>query len=189
MNRFKKALSFNFIIVAVIVFTVVISALSTPLASGLMNTSERVLITNLKFIDGPNGANDAINATVANIGYASTTITHGYVNGTAAVVSPTSEIIAKGTLKVITLTLKPDTLVDASQYGVKLVTDKGTNLAEISTYNSTFNGEYNPLKDCTLQSQLQKAASSSNPNYKPDYSLGFTILFALILLMSLIQIR
>ncbi len=185
MSRFKKALSFNFIIVAVIVFTMIISALSTPVASGLMNTSEQVLITNLKFIDGPNGTNDAINATIANIGYASTTIMRGYVNGSATGVSPASEIIAKGTLKVITLTLEPDTLVDASQYQVNLLSNLGNHFVQTSTYNSTFNGEYDPLKDYTLQSQLQKAARSSNPNYKPDYSLGFTILFALVLFVIL----
>jgi hypothetical protein len=175
MIRLKKTFSISFFIVAVFPFIVVISALSTPNALGLMSaTAEQVAIRNLQFVEGVDGANDAMKVTVINMGSSSATITKSYaykgiIEGSYGVslplidMSPASSTLKKATFEVINLTFKPDTLVEGTEYTVKLMTAKGNTFTRTSTYNSTSSAEYDPFSDVALQLQLQQIASRPEP--------------------------
>jgi hypothetical protein len=166
----KKTFSIRFLIIAVFALIVVISTLSTPTALGLMGNAEQVAIKNLQFVEGVDGSNDAIKVTVINMGSASVIITKSYaykgiiednyrVSLPLIDMSPASATLKKATFEVLFLTFKPDTLVNGTEYTVKLMTAKGNTMTQTSTYNSTSSAEYDPLKDEALQLQLQQVAS------------------------------
>ncbi len=174
MVRYKKTFSISFLIIAAFVLSVVISVLSTPNALGLMGTAEQVAIRNLQFVERFDGANDAIKITVINMGSTSAIITNSSaytwiiednhrVSLPLIDMSPASATLKKGTFEVITLTLNPETLVNGTEYTVKLITTKGNVVICTSTYNSTSSAEYDPLKDEALQLQLQQVASRPEP--------------------------
>jgi hypothetical protein len=174
MIRHKKTFSISFLIVEVFALIVVISAFSTPDALGLMGTAEQIQIRNLQFVEAVDGSNDAIKVTVINTGSSSAIITNssaykGIIEDNHRVsfpsidMSPASATLKKGTFEVLFLTLKPETLVDGTEYTVKLMTTKGNIVICTSTYNSTSSAEYDPLKDEALQLQLQQVASRPEP--------------------------
>ena len=174
MSWFKKPFSISFLIVAVFTLIVVISAFSTPAALGLMGIAEQVGIRNLQFVEGVDGENDGIKVTVTNTGSMSAIVTKGSVyNETIGYnhigclplieMSPASATMKKGTFEIINLALRPDTLVNGTEYTVKLITAKGNAMVSTSTYNSTSSAEYDPLKDEALQLQLQQIASRPEP--------------------------
>jgi hypothetical protein len=174
MIRHKKTFSISFLIVEVFTLIVVISALSTPEALGLMGTTEQVAIKNLQFVEGVDGANDAMKVTVINMGSSWAIITKSYaykgiIEGSYGVslplidMSPASSTLKKATFEVINLTFKPDTLVEGTEYTVKLMTAKGNTFTRTSTYNSSSSAEYDPFSDVALQLQLQQIASRPEP--------------------------
>jgi hypothetical protein len=170
MIRFKITFSIRFFIVAVFTLIVVISALSTPAGLGLMGTTEQVAIKNLQFVEGVEGSKDTIKVTVINTGSTSAIIINssaykGIIVDNYRVslplieMSPASATLKKATFEVITLTFKPETLVDGTEYTVKLLTAKGNFVICTSTFNSTSSAEYDPFKDEALQLQLKQVAS------------------------------
>jgi hypothetical protein len=90
--------------------------------------------------------------------------------------SPTSATLKKGTFEVIILTLKPDTLVNGTEYTVKLRSAKGNIMICNSTFDSISSAEYDPLKDEALQLQLQQIASRP----EPDQNLPSSIMFVVV---------
>ncbi len=149
-RKSTKALSpvvASIILIAVTVaVSVVVAAWMGGMTINLMGTAEQGVITNLQFTEGTLETDpDTIVATVQNTGDAAITITGGFLNGDAATsfaeinaVLPEldDEIIPKGKTADIELTLPAGTLVDATQYQVKLTTSKGNAIAYTSTYSA-----------------------------------------------------
>jgi flagellin-like protein len=139
LKKSTKALSpvvASIILIAVTVaVSVVVAAWMGGMTINLMGTAEQGVITNLQFTDGGAG-DDTIIATVQNTGDVALTITGGFVNGNeaTAIAAGTSMTVAKADTETFTLTIPTDTLVDATQYQVKLTTSKGNAIAYTSTY-------------------------------------------------------
>jgi hypothetical protein len=175
MRRFKKIFSISFLIVTVIVTIVTINTMSTP--ASLMGIVEQLSIRNIQLIGGVDGAKDSIKVTIINTGSVSTTITNGSVytgisefinhgsNCPLIDMNPASVTMKKSSFAVITLMLKPDTLVNGTQYNVKLQTAKCNTMVYHSIYDSASSAQYDPLKDEALQSQLQQIASTPEQVY------------------------
>jgi flagellin-like protein len=141
-RKFKKSTKALSPVVASIILIAVTVAVSVVVAAwmggmtiNLMGTAEQGVITNLQFTDG-GVADDTIIATVQNTGDVALTITGGFVNGNEAnsITPGTAMTIAKGDTETFTLALDPGTLVDATQYQIKLTTAKGNAIAYTSTY-------------------------------------------------------
>ena len=79
---------------------------------------------------------------------------------------PSQPVIGKGSFKVITLTLKPDTLVDGKQYTLTVVTSAGGSFVS-PAFDTSSSTEYDPLKDADLQSSLQASARATPPPPAP----------------------
>ncbi|MCW3999828.1 MAG: hypothetical protein NWE93_06280 [Candidatus Bathyarchaeota archaeon] len=139
IRKNSKALSpvvASIILIAVTVaVSVVVAAWMGGMTINLMGTAEQGVITNLQFTDGGTG-DDTITATVQNTGDIAITITGGFVNGDAATAYAGDTTIAKGATGDITLTLPTGTLVDATQFQIKLTTSKGNAIAYTSTYTA-----------------------------------------------------
>ena len=179
MNLSKKILYFSLLSFAIMAF-IIFQVSSQSATLGLMGIAEQLSIKNLQFIEGVNGANDAIKVTVINVGRTSATITKGsmdgvfeYSNGywklganySLIEMSPSAITMKKGSFGVLTLSFKPDTLVSGTKYNLELLTAKGTSIVNCTTYDSALNAEYDPVKDKALQLQLQQVASRPDQVY------------------------
>ena len=115
---------------------------------GLMGNAEQASIVNVRFVeDDPTG--NIIKLIVQNSGSTTVAITSGYTNETKATnINPGQAfIIPKGNSQELTLTFPNDTLVYGAYYRMKLITSKGTTIANSLTYNSESTSEYDPFKD------------------------------------------
>jgi flagellin-like protein len=139
LKKSTKALSpvvASIILIAVTVaVSVVVAAWMGGMTINLMGTAEQGVITNLQFTV-TTGSPDEIVATVQNTGDVALTITGGFVNGNEAtsIAAGTSMTVPKGDTETFTLTITEGTLIDATQYQVKLTTSKGNAIAYTSTY-------------------------------------------------------
>ena len=115
----------SIILIAVTVaVSVVVAAWMGGMSIGLMGNAEQATITNVDLTSTAG----AVIATVSNTGTTDVTITTGFINGVAGVVTPTTTaLITKGTTAEFTIAgTLPGT---GAPISVKLVTAKGNQLA------------------------------------------------------------
>lgn len=149
-KRSSKALSpviASIILIAVTVaVSVVVAAWMGGMTIGLMGNTEQVSITNIAFLPvnsvGGSTTNDTIVVQLQNSGGSSSAvISTAYLNGASVSVtaSPTSATapapIPKNTAGSVAIQLPAGALVAGTEYTVKLITAKGTQISSSNTYS------------------------------------------------------
>jgi hypothetical protein len=174
MNRFKKlSLASLFTLLAIAVLANLAGSATAASMTSNSGNQEKMVIPNVQFIAGTKDVNDNINLTIANIGYYNTTITACILKDeTGSIVTfiemgSSQPVIDKGSFKVITLTLRPDTLVDGYQYALTVVTSGGGSFVS-PAFDTSSSTEYDPLKDADLQSRLQASVRATPPPPAPQ---------------------
>ncbi|MGE5574613.1 MAG: hypothetical protein ACM3UL_00610 [Ignavibacteria bacterium] len=164
MNRLKKIYLSSFFTLLVIATLAIMASSAT--ASSMTNagtaSQEKMVIPNVQFIAGTGGGNDTINLTVANLSPRSATIMGCILkdeNGNKIIlfeIKPSQPIIEKSSFDQISLTVKPNTLVNGRYYTLTVVTASGGSFVSYA-FDTSSSAEYDPLKDEKLQADLQSS--------------------------------
>ena len=142
MKKYQKAIGSVLIIFVILASIAIINNFQTSTTIGFMAVN-RVKIINIRFIVGNDTFPDQLRIALQNWDNQSLTISNGSLNGIfATIISPDQAVIQGGYSAFVTLTFKPHTFVDGSQYDVELNTNMSTPIGSHLTFDSVYSAQH-----------------------------------------------
>ena len=141
MKKYQKAIGSILIIFVILASIAIINNFQTSTTISFMAV-DRVEIINIRFIAGNDTFPDQLRIALQNWDSHSLTISNGSLNGIfATIISPKSAVIQGGYSAFVTLTFKPHTFVDGSQYDAELNTNMSTPIGSHLTFDAVYSAQ------------------------------------------------
>jgi hypothetical protein len=144
LSKLQKIVAVVLVVFAIFASFTITQCYQSSMTIGFMGNAEMVQTLNVRFMVGNDVQPDQMKVALQNQGYGSVTITNGFLNNTQAInISPQPPSIEVGYSSIITLTFKPHTFVDGSQYQIRLMTAKGSAIISYQAFDSAYSTQHN----------------------------------------------